>query len=222
MKWVGRILVALLLIIAVVVVSLFFLPADRIARVAAQQIKAQTGREVSITGDVSMTIWPVLGVSAGAIEVGNADWSRQGPMLTAQNAAIGVDAAALLKGEIKITNIEATNPTIRLESRKDGRASWEFTDASGAAAIETETAPDREAQPFSLQRLSITDATLIYDAEEPLPKNDNSASPVPVNRLTSIASCKTLWTEIFEASNFPPTDNPLRLFITNSPDTVPS
>ena len=147
------------------VVLLLFLPADRIARLAAEQIQAQTGREVSITGDVSMTLWPVLGVSAGEIEVGNADWARQGSMLTARNAAIGIDAMALLSGEIKITNIEAASPTIRLESRKDGRASWVFTDASGEAAIETETTPDREAQAFSLQKLTVTDATLIYDAE---------------------------------------------------------
>ena len=165
MKIIGRIIGALLLIAVVAVVSLLFLPADRIARLAAEQIKAQTGREVSITGDVSMTLWPVLGVSAGEIEVGNADWARQGSMLTARNAAIGIDAMALLSGEIKITNIEAASPTIRLESRKDGRASWVFTDASGEAAIETETAPDREAQAFSLQKLTVTDATLIYDAE---------------------------------------------------------
>ena len=165
MKIIGRIIGALLLIAVVAVVSLLFLPADRIARLAAEQIKAQTGRDVSITGDVSMTLWPVLGVSAGEIEVGNADWARQGSMLTARNAAIGIDAMALLSGEIKITNIEAASPTIRLESRKDGRASWVFTDASGEAAIETETAPDREAQAFSLQKLTVTDATLIYDAE---------------------------------------------------------
>ena len=165
MKIIGRIIGALLLIAVVAVVSLLFLPADRIARLAAEQIKTQTGREVSITGDVSMTLWPVLGVSAGEIEVGNADWARQGSMLTARNAAIGIDAMALLSGEIKITNIEAASPTIRLESRKDGRASWVFTDASGEAGIETETAPDREAQAFSLQKLTVTDATLIYDAE---------------------------------------------------------
>lgn len=165
MKWIGRIFGVLLLLIVVVVVSLFFLPADRIARIAAEQIKAQTGRDVTITGDVAMTLWPVLGVSAGGIEVGNADWSRQGAMFTAQNAAIGIDAAALLTGEIKITNIEAASPTIRLESRKDGRASWVFTDATGEAEIATQTTPDREAQAFSIQRLSVTDATLIYDAE---------------------------------------------------------
>jgi AsmA protein len=165
MKWVGRIIGGLVLIIVVAIVGVFFIPADRIAQVAAEQIRAQTGRDVSITGDVSMTIWPVLGVSAGEIEVGNADWSTQGAMLNAKNAAIGVDALALLSGEIKITNIEAASPTIRLESRKDGRASWVFTDASGEAAIETEVDPDRAPQAFILQRLSITDATLIYDAE---------------------------------------------------------
>ena len=165
MKIIGRIIWALLLTVVVTVVLLLFLPADRIARLAAEQIQAQTGRDVSITGDVSMTLWPVLGVSAGEIEVGNADWARQGSMLTARNAAIGIDAMALLSGEIKITNIEAASPTIRLESRKDGRASWIFTDASGDAAIETGTTPDREAQAFSLQKLTVTDATLIYDAE---------------------------------------------------------
>jgi AsmA protein len=165
MKWIGRIFGVLLLLIVVVIVSLFFLPADRIARIAAEQIKAQTGRDVTITGDVAMTIWPVLGVSAGGIEVSNADWSRQGAMFTAQNAAIGIDAAGLLTGEIKITNIEAASPTIRLESRKDGRASWVFTNATGEAQIATETSPDRDAQAFSIQSLSVTDATLIYDAE---------------------------------------------------------
>jgi AsmA protein len=165
MKWIGRIIGALLLIVVILIGALFFLPADRIARLAAEQIRTQTGRDVSITGDVSMTIWPVLGVSAGGLEVGNADWALQGSMLTAQNVEIGIDVSALLSGEIKITNIEATSPTIRLESRKDGRASWVFSTASGDAAIETEVAPDRAPQAFRLQRLAITDATLIYDAE---------------------------------------------------------
>ncbi|MEO0502800.1 MAG: AsmA-like C-terminal region-containing protein, partial [Pseudomonadota bacterium] len=113
-----------------------------------------------------MTLWPVLGVSLGELEVGNADWSEQGPMLSAKNAAIGVDLMAYITNrEIRITNIEATSPTIRLDARTDGRASWVFTDASGDAQIETETAPDRAPQAVSIQRLEITDATLIYDAE---------------------------------------------------------
>ena len=167
MKWITRIIGFFLVIILVAGVSLFFLPADRIAQLAADQMRIATGRDVTITGDVSMTLWPTLGVSVDGLEVGNADWSEQGPMLTAENAAIGVDVLAYLTSrEIRITNIEATRPTIRLESRADGRASWVFTDASGTAQIETEVAPDtRTPQAVSIQRLAVTDATLVYDAE---------------------------------------------------------
>ena len=166
MKWIGRLITFVLVLVLVAGVSLFFLPADRIAKLAADQLRVATGRDVTISGDVSMTLWPVLGVSLGELEVGNADWSEQGPMLSAQNAAIGVDLMAYITNrEIRITNIEATSPTIRLESRADGRASWVFTDASGEAQIETETAPDRTPQAVSIQRLAVTDATLIYDAE---------------------------------------------------------
>ncbi|MEM6373937.1 MAG: AsmA family protein [Pseudomonadota bacterium] len=166
MRWIVRIIGFFVVLVLVAGVSLFFLPADRIARLAADQMRTATGRDVSITGDVSMTLWPVLGVSVGGLEVGNADWAEQGPMLTAENAAIGVDALALLRREIRITNIEATRPTIRLESRADGRASWIFTDASGAAQIQTEVAPaERTPQAVWIENLKVTDATLIYDAE---------------------------------------------------------
>lgn len=165
MKWIFRLVGLVVVIVVVAVVSVLFLPAERVARIAAEQLRGVTGRDVSITGDVALTFWPVLGVRAAGLEVGNADWADQGPMLQAANAAIGVDAMALLRGEIRITNIEAESPTIQLEQRADGRASWQFTDASGAAQIETETTPAQPARPVSIERLKITDARLVYDAE---------------------------------------------------------
>ena len=165
MKWVFRILGVVVVLVILLVGAVFFLPAERIARIATDQLRTVTGRDVAINGDIALTFWPVLGVRASGLEVGNADWSEQGPMLQAANAAIGVDAAALLRGEIRITNIEAQSPTIRLEQKLDGRASWQFTDASGEAEIETTTSPAREARPISIERVSITDAQLVYDAE---------------------------------------------------------
>lgn len=64
MKWIIRLIGAVLVIVLVMGVSLFFLPADKIAKLAADQIRLATGRNVTINGDVSMTLWPVLGVSA--------------------------------------------------------------------------------------------------------------------------------------------------------------
>ncbi|KIN60202.1 AsmA family protein [Sulfitobacter noctilucae] len=165
MKWTLRIIGLLVLIVVLFGVSILFLPADRIAKIGTDQLSRITGRNVSVTGDVSMTFWPVLGVSAAGLEVGNADWAKDGAMLSAAQATIGVDAMSLLRGDIRITNIEATSPTIRLESRADGRASWQFTDGGGTAQIETETTADTPARQVTIERLVINDATLIYDAE---------------------------------------------------------
>ncbi|UWR32707.1 AsmA family protein [Sulfitobacter sp. W027] len=165
MRWIIRGIGALLLIVVIMLGALFLLPGERIARIASDQLSRMTGREVSITGDVDVTLWPVLGVTAGGLEVGNADWTDKGAMLTAANAAIGVDAGALLRGEIRITNIAAQSPVIRLEQRRDGRASWQFTDSASGAQIETESEPTSNRRPLSIQKLTVTDATLIYDAE---------------------------------------------------------
>ncbi|WP_299151226.1 AsmA family protein [uncultured Tateyamaria sp.] len=175
MRWIVRLIGFVIVLVLVAGVSVLFLPAERIAKLATDQIRNATGRDVTITGDVSITVWPVLGVKAGQLEVANPEWSDIGPMLWAENVAIGVDAMALISGNILITNIEATRPTIRLESRADGRASWAFTTAGDTTQIEAEapveaTAPADMAeastsQTVSIQRLEVTDATLIYDAE---------------------------------------------------------
>ncbi|MEM7521141.1 MAG: AsmA family protein [Pseudomonadota bacterium] len=165
MRLLFRFLGFLFVVTAIAVVGVLMLPADRIAAIATDQLSKATGRNVSISGDVRMTFWPVLGVTAEGLEVGNAGWAKETTMLTTAQAAIGVDAAALLTGAIKITNIEAQSPTIRLESRADGRASWLFTDGGGAAAIETERPADGGARPVTIERLAVTNATLIYDAE---------------------------------------------------------
>ncbi len=63
MKWIVRIIGAMVLIVVLVVVGLLMLPADKIAQIAGDQLRKVTGRDVTISGDVSMTFWPVLGVS---------------------------------------------------------------------------------------------------------------------------------------------------------------
>ena len=169
LRWIGRIFSFVVLLVLVGVGLIALMPADQVARIAADQLRSATGREVTVSGDVSITLWPVVGASVGSLEIGNADWSQQGPMLTAQNVAIGLETAALLRGDIRITHLEATSPTIRLESRKDGRVNWQFTDATGAVQVDTAPEPSETtsgtARPLSIRRLEIDDATLIYDAE---------------------------------------------------------
>ena len=160
MKWLLRIFGVLVLIVAVFVAGVLMLPGDRIAQVAVDQIRAQTGREVFLRGETNVSFYPVLGVSTGALDIANADWSDAGPFMVADSLKVGVDLISLIGGEVKITGLEAVNPDLLLEKAKDGRANWEI----GVDGLAPSGQPSgvRNALALSLDRALITGGRLRY------------------------------------------------------------
>lgn len=160
MKWLLRILGVLILAVAVFFVGLLMLPGDRIAQVAVDQLRAQTGREVVLRGETTVSYYPVLGVSTGALEVANASWSKSGPFMVADSLKVGVDLISLIGGEVKITGLEAVNPDLLLEKAKDGRANWEL----GVDGVVPSGQPSgaSNALALSLDRALITGGRLRY------------------------------------------------------------
>ena len=61
MRWIIRGIGVIVLIAVIAVVGVLMLPAERIAHIATEQLSRLTGRDVSVSGDVAMTFWPVLG-----------------------------------------------------------------------------------------------------------------------------------------------------------------
>ncbi|MBV1895331.1 MAG: AsmA family protein [Rhodobacteraceae bacterium] len=164
MRWVFRIIAIALIALVVAVAALFFLPGERIAKIAADQVKAYTGRDLIIDGGVSVTLWPVLGVKTGAVTFGNADWAGPEPMLVAQNLAIGISAPDLLRGDIRVKRIVADSPKLRLSTREDGQGNWQFEAASDEQSSDANTTTDTTNVPLTLERLTLTDASLVYTA----------------------------------------------------------
>jgi len=160
MRWVFRLIGLLVVMVAIVLGALFFLPGDRIAKIAAEQITKATGRQVTMSGDTRISFYPVLGVATGAVEVANADWSEAGPMFTADSLKIGVEPTALFGGDIRITGLEAVGPQIRLERAADGRVNWELGVEGVAPSGQSE-----DGAPATANRLSLTlDRALIQGA----------------------------------------------------------
>ena len=154
-------LIGLVVIVAIVAgVSLLLLPSDRIASIAAEQISKQTGREVVLEGETKITLWPILGVSTEKFVVANASWSDGGPMLSAENLKIGVEPQALWGGEVRVTGLEATAPTILLERASDGRVNWQLGVEGVAPSGQSDAG-----QPATSGRLALTlDRALIEHA----------------------------------------------------------
>lgn len=161
MRLLFRLIGVLVVFLLVAVAGLLLLPGDRIAQVAVDQIRTQTGRDVTLKGETRISYYPVLGVSTGALEIANADWSNNGPFLSADSLKVGVDFTALLSGDIRIVGLEAVNPAILLERARDGRANWEIGVDGVSASGQGASASDN-ALALSLDRALISGGSLRY------------------------------------------------------------
>ena len=129
--------VLVVLIIVAVVGLVMFLPTGQIVQLAAEQVKAQTGRDLQISGDVSPSFYPVLGVEAKGITLSNAEWAEGENMVSASSAKIGVKLMPLISGSIQVEEVRLVDPAILLEIGQDGTANWEFEAAAAPQSTDT-------------------------------------------------------------------------------------
>lgn len=128
-------------LIVLVLLALFLIPTQRIAQIAAQQFEAATGRSLIIAGDVSPSFYPVIGASAEQVSISNADWAGDTPLLRAERMEIGLDLAALIRGDIQIERVILQAPMLDLRRNAQGQGNWEF---DRARATPDSPAPDTE------------------------------------------------------------------------------
>lgn len=159
MRWMIRSVMALGLLVIVLVAALFMIPVERIAGVAIQRFELITGRSLTMNGSVRPTIWPTLGVKTGPVTVSNADWSTEGPFLSAEALEIGLDFQALIDGSVRITDLRAIGPRLILERAKDGRANWVFGGENGGTA---QAGMAGEGTPFTLDLAEIKDGAITF------------------------------------------------------------
>lgn len=164
MRWIFRLIGAVVVMAAVMLGALVFLPSERIAQIAADQLSSATGRAVTLSGETTLSLYPVLGVSTGTAEVANADWSDAGPMLRAERLKIGVAPMPLLRGEIRIIGLEIVGPQIRLERAADGRVNWDLGVDGVAPSGQSEGGDPATSNrlALTLDRALITGASLSY------------------------------------------------------------
>ena len=84
-----------LAVIAAVALSLFFDPNDFRDEISTQ-VKAATGRDLVIEGDLSLSVFPWIAVNIGRTQLGNAEGFGDEPFLSFEEARLSVRLAPLL------------------------------------------------------------------------------------------------------------------------------
>ena len=144
-----------LLLLAVIVAgggvaAFLYWPSDSLAAMISDEVEKNTGRKLTIEGEIERSVFPVLGVKMGRVTFANADWAESGPLLTADAAEFGVRTLPLLTGAVEIAKIAVDKPDIQLEIAENGARSWELRriEVDTGAGAEVKDRVDRAAPDF--------------------------------------------------------------------------
>ena len=168
MKRTFRILLAVvgvllaLIIVAIIALPLLFDPNDYKAQINAA-IERQIGREVDISGDIGLSVFPWLGLELGRVDVANAEGFGDEPMAQMNAAQISVKLLPLLSRDIEVGTVSLDGLRLRLARNDEGRSNWadiseHIAEGQDQAAEEEQTdAPDdsEDESGFTLESLQI-------------------------------------------------------------------
>lgn len=149
-------------IVLVAVAAVFVIPKEKIAQAAFAKIEDATGRKITASGDVSIRLFPVLGVSISGVEMANADWSTLGPMVSAEQLNVGVKTGPLLQKRIEVSQLELIAPKLILEIASNGTGNWVFNAKApnDAASTANNTTPSATTTPTSVPDVTLSTVTI--------------------------------------------------------------
>ena len=131
---------AVVIILPIVAVGLFVAVFD--ANAYKQELSSlvleETGRELQFQGDVSLMIFPSLGMKLGAMSFANAPTFGESPMVRIGTASISVDVLSLLRFAPEIDKLILRDLEINLIRNKIGVNNWD--DLVKEAAVTSDTA----------------------------------------------------------------------------------
>ncbi len=158
---------AALVLLAGVVVSLFFDPNDYRSEIG-DLVQESTGRTLEIDGDLKLSIFPWLAVEVGPARLSESPDFGDQPFVEIQAARAGIRLFPLLRKQVQISELRLDGLRLRLLIDKNGKANWE--DLAGESTA-TQEADQTDSQSESRQQLLdelaigsivINDAALVW------------------------------------------------------------
>lgn len=114
----------LLTLVAVVAIFVFVDPND-FKPVISEQVKQQTGRDLTFKGDISLTLFPRLALELGELELSNAPGFDQTTFAQVKQVSVGVQLIPLLRQELDIGRIRLDGLELNLARRSSGETNWD-------------------------------------------------------------------------------------------------
>ena len=116
------------------------LPRETLRTRIGEQIAAWTGRDVSLSGEPEIDVFPRLSVTLNDVQVGGPEGMEDARVVSMDRLTGTIRLLPLLIGRVEIGSFTMVRPVIRLVRDADDRRNWAFN--SGAAALQLAFAGD--------------------------------------------------------------------------------
>ena len=152
------ILVLLLFIASATAIFVATFDANLYKQDLSDLVRQQTGRELEFFGDVSLTVYPALGMQLGAMSFSNAPGFGEQSMIKVNKVAISVDVASLITFSPEVDQLLLQDLEINLQKNKSGKTNWDDLVKADAKATSTTTESDTTTTSSESEKMEIKGA----------------------------------------------------------------
>lgn len=111
-----------------------------------EAVRASTGRDLKIAGDIDLSIFPTLRVKASGVSLSNAQGFGSDQFASMKQLEAGVKLLPLLGKKVEFTRFILVDPTIALEIDEQGHNNWTFESTEGKGEKKA-AEPEKTAEP---------------------------------------------------------------------------
>ncbi|MEX1199257.1 MAG: AsmA family protein [Methylophaga sp.] len=129
----------------------------------ATQVEKATGRQLSIQGDIGLSVFPWVALELGQLSLSNASGFKADSFAQVNSAQIRIKLLPLLKKELEMDTIVLDGLVLNLETDKDGNTNWQDLtkpDAETEADIKEAAPESAKDAPPALAAISIAGVRL--------------------------------------------------------------
>ena len=143
----------LLLIIAAVALPLLIDPNDFRDEISGL-VEKQTGRKLTIEGEIGFSVFPWLGIELGKMELSNAPGFGDRPFAGIEQADLKIKLLPLLRKQVEIKTVVLHGLDVNLARDKSGKTNWDDLVSTTKEPSTAET--PQEGEPATLASLEVS------------------------------------------------------------------
>ncbi len=152
----------LVVLLAVAVIAPGFMDWNQYKPQAQQQVKAMTGLDLELAGDIGFTILPSPRIMAEKVTIKAPEGSKAQTLASVERLDVNVDLMPLLSGQVSVKYVTLVKPEINLEKLESGKLNAMTPELEALQSGQGEASAKSAGPEISLDKLVIDNGTFSF------------------------------------------------------------